>query len=873
MRPEISTLLVLPELYPDLKDHDDVKRYPDVLRVNGNVCFIQHGEHDSQEQDTSTFTNKFEAEFVIGLCEYILLQGQFKAEQITILSPYAGQIHFIKNQMQTLARSHKTADKLKGVKISSVDNYQGNENDIILLSLVRSNEDNEIGFLKANNRICVALSRAKIGLYVVGNFAGLSQSSALMQDITNNAKRLGYLKEHITLSCLRHKDKQTVIRQPKDFSKVSEGGCAQPCKMRLKCGHSCKRVCHADDINHKNSQCNEKCRHFCEKCKQYCSEDHRCDEHEVCRNLVEKIIPVCHHVQKVACGVEPNAVECQEKCQEVLPCGHQCTDRCGSKHAHTQNVCKVKIKYTPDQCGHGSFYVVCGQSRSQDRGKCPKPCKVELACGHLCAGTCGQCSNQRLHETCQMKCQKILICGHECQDTCSSCPPCTRPCETACTHSRCPKKCGELCSPCVENCSWACRHKSCEELCCLPCKRPPCNVQCSKRRPCKHLCSGLCGEECPRLCSVCDKETLVSESLYGFDGDPTTLFIEVDCGHVIEVDFMDEWMKTSTASSDESGNMVIGLKCCPVCKSPVRKCARYNKQIKEMLRYIESVKKKYIGEKHTEMKRRLKHVISEIRGQDRLIIDNFIEEGGEVLSEVILEAQLNQVNLFRLVTAMRKATEECIRRFDGSSGILKNILQDLKCFCTWILKKRSVFSEQNRLDAELERDRLTVLLDLCKINETVKQRGLHEKLEVRHVTMLGQTVIQLSAHKRADPAAVKEAKTLCDKLKEIIPDTHIALTAAEKLEIVRAVNVSRGAWYKCRNGHIYAIGECGQAMEESVCPECKAKIGGANHQLLTDNAWAPDMDEAERPIWDNINADRELALRLQEELDRIDLMD
>lgn len=56
-------------------------------------------------------------------------------------------------------------------------------------------------------------------------------------------------------------------------------------------------------------------------------------------------------------------------------------------------------------------------------------------------------------------------------------------------------------------------------------------------------------------------------------------------------------------------------------------------------------------------------------------------------------------------------------------------------------------------------------------------------------------------------------------------------------------------------------------MEESVCPECKAKIGGANHHLLEDNAWAPDMDEAERPIWDNINADREIAMRLQRELD------
>lgn len=72
----------------------------------------------------------------------------------------------------------------------------------------------------------------------------------------------------------------------------------------------------------------------------------------------------------------------------------------------------------------------------------------------------------------------------------------------------------------------------------------------------------------------------MNESLFGYDGDPTTIFIELDCGHVIEVDFMDQWVRTSTAVSDESGEQTIGLITCPVCKSAVRKCNRYNKHIK-----------------------------------------------------------------------------------------------------------------------------------------------------------------------------------------------------------------------------------------------------------------------------------------------------
>jgi helicase required for RNAi-mediated heterochromatin assembly 1 len=51
---------------------------------------------------------------------------------------------------------------LPNVKVTTVDNYQGEENDFILLSLVRSNNEDKIGFLEVENRVCVALSRARM---------------------------------------------------------------------------------------------------------------------------------------------------------------------------------------------------------------------------------------------------------------------------------------------------------------------------------------------------------------------------------------------------------------------------------------------------------------------------------------------------------------------------------------------------------------------------------------------------------------------------------------------------------------------------------------------------------------------------------------
>ena len=47
--------------------------------------------------------------------------------------------------------------------------FQGEENKVILLSLVRSNAEQKIGFLAVRNRICVAISRAECGLYIFGN--------------------------------------------------------------------------------------------------------------------------------------------------------------------------------------------------------------------------------------------------------------------------------------------------------------------------------------------------------------------------------------------------------------------------------------------------------------------------------------------------------------------------------------------------------------------------------------------------------------------------------------------------------------------------------------------------------------------------------
>lgn len=85
-----------------------------------------------------------------------------------------------------------------------MDNFQGEDNKIILLSLVRSNATNNIGYLAFKNRICVALSRAKHGLYIVGNMSCLSKASKIWREIDSILKKQEAIGKDIILKCSTH---------------------------------------------------------------------------------------------------------------------------------------------------------------------------------------------------------------------------------------------------------------------------------------------------------------------------------------------------------------------------------------------------------------------------------------------------------------------------------------------------------------------------------------------------------------------------------------------------------------------------------------------------------------------------------------------
>lgn len=167
MRPEISGL-IRPAIYPHLEDHESVLDMPAVRGMEKCVYFFHHTNRETNQGDSSK-VNKFEAVFLVRLARH-LVQNGYDPEDVTILAAYLGQYYTILREMQN-------DYLLKKVPVAVLDNYQGEECKIILLSLVRNNDTNSVGFLKTENRVCVALSRAKQGLYIMGNIDLLCQNS------------------------------------------------------------------------------------------------------------------------------------------------------------------------------------------------------------------------------------------------------------------------------------------------------------------------------------------------------------------------------------------------------------------------------------------------------------------------------------------------------------------------------------------------------------------------------------------------------------------------------------------------------------------------------------------------------------------------
>lgn len=134
------------------------------------------GKHSHHEKTSGkSCANQYEAKTVIDVLRNILLNEKFTNEllkdlkhgeiPIGIVAMYSAQVTRINN---AIARAEWLGSLRSLIKVDTVDSYQGKENRIIILSLVRNNSKYEQGFLSSPNRLNVAMSRAMDRLIIIG---------------------------------------------------------------------------------------------------------------------------------------------------------------------------------------------------------------------------------------------------------------------------------------------------------------------------------------------------------------------------------------------------------------------------------------------------------------------------------------------------------------------------------------------------------------------------------------------------------------------------------------------------------------------------------------------------------------------------------
>ncbi|VVC38589.1 Zinc finger, RING-type [Cinara cedri] len=518
--------------------------------------------------------------------------------------------------------------------------------------------------------------------------------------------------------------------------------------------------------------------------------------------------------------------------------------------------------------------------------KCSEPCLQKLNCNDICRGTCGKCKQGRLHIPCSEICNKINPCNHICKFPCKErCPPCNNKCLYSCIHSKCTNICGKPCVPCKEKCSWKCRHLCCTVKCGEICNRMPCYEPCDLILECKHNCIGFCGEPCPPLCRICQKDE-VTTIIFGNEDEPGARFVYLeDCGHSVESEALEQWMNQNDKE--------IVLKQCPLCRTPILKTLRFMNRVKVILKDIAEIKEKQYKEQFVissnkiEMLQSLKSLsdnfksifIGDLRKFQHIkdLWDMFCKP---LNKQFQISQKTHKNNRNRTVHIPIKEIESLdfvINLFKSTSKYKQIINEDIDDgpmkqtiinHFVWLLSVTFTYakelSNQQKFDINMEMARGGRIVSLYKILSSVEYKmkvqmniDSTNKNEVKD--LIDNMIDMLISCKVYNLNRDKEIENRMELIEQKI-DGIAFISDEERKMIHKAMSVNfpggiraQGHWCKCQNGHIYCITECGGPMEESVCPECKVKIGGRNHRYVSGVTVASEMDGARSLAWSSAN--------------------
>ncbi|CAI2180938.1 10853_t:CDS:10 [Funneliformis geosporum] len=585
-------------VYRNLIDGENTAKYPNIRGAQHNVYFIDHRRPEDDSGDEfamQSHANTYEVQMVVEMVKYFVRNGYNKPDDIAVLTPYLGQMIKIRD---ALAESFV-------VTLRTVDNFQGEEANIVIVSLVRNYSESgndSIGFLKSPNRSNVLLSRARQGMFLIGNSELMASKSDMWARVIEILRKRNQVGDGMPIVCNQHSNFKQIV-EPEQFAQYSpDGGCNEPCYSLLSCGHACAYKCHSDDPEHIGINCQKLCSKLhleCNHpCQNLCFEDCGRCKFSIgditlpdCGHVLKNAKFHCEHSEVVHCFESTDNVKCSKKCGKILECGHACLNECF----------RCQKLSTP-------------QDKPEDEEQTENITPIE----------------RTKHGKCKQICKRLLFCGHTCGRPChdgNMCSPCNNKCTVLCKHTSCTVKCLEPCVVCAEKCSWECEHQGkCELSCGAPCYRLPCDEKCNKKLECGHKCVGVCGEICPSkdFCAICAPEKIKNQVP---DLIENTTFCEVDwdkermivlsCGHTYTMTTMDNYMemenyyevsKEEWASVKNLPTSPSNIKTCPECRAPIKNIRRYGRIINKCTLDIQN--KKFLIKYDRQLKEITQEIIS-----------------------------------------------------------------------------------------------------------------------------------------------------------------------------------------------------------------------------------------------------------------------
>lgn len=338
------------------------------------------------------------------------------------------------------------------------------------------------------------------------------------------------------------------------------------------------------------------------------------------------------------------------------------------------------------------------------------------------------------------------------------------------------------------------------------------------------------------------------------EDDPEACFIQLeDCGHIIEHSAMDTYMgMDDNQQADNSQEVVIKLKECPKCRTPIRKNLRYGTHINKRLAEIEMVKAKINGdqddlkEHRIALLRQWKESLSTyecIRDKAYLSIGASLKVDSPLTADDLWSLE-NRMDFHQRIAKLQKFQMEKIL-LTPSFGLQ----EDFEEFKRWLNYYHHKLTGQQVFDLQQELQRITLKTELHIRCDEAQRRGQSDKIK-SEVAAMKEVLAKIGQFSEQDEARVKG---MMKELNQKFPHTGLMISEEERKMIVSAMKLRQGHWYKCPNGHVYVITECGGAMVSRRCPDCDAVIGGASHRLASGNQVASEMDGAQHAAWSEQN--------------------